>query len=113
MTDADHPPTNPLHALSEDYAFLMENQWIARLPEVRETSPGAAPDELIVYYMRHGPLSPQCLRPATWLPREDVTDYVGTELLPQMVEAFRVQSDEWGFPWTPAWISYRRKTRNG
>ena len=107
VTDADHPAANPLYILSQDYAFLMENQWIARLPEVREASPGAAPDELIVYYCDMFPFRKDDLDPNTWLPREKVTAYVGTELVPQMVEAFRVQSDEWGFPWTDAWTSYR------
>jgi hypothetical protein len=107
VTDANHPPTDPLYTLSEDDAFLMESQWVARLPEVREESPGAAPDELIVYYCDMFPFRKDRKDPTTWLPREDVTAYVGTELLPQMVEAFRVQTDEWGFPWTPAWISYR------
>jgi hypothetical protein len=107
VTDADHPMTDPLHTSSGEYAFLMENQWVARLPKVYEESPGAAPDKLIVYYADMFPFRQDVADPATWLPREKVTDYVGTELLPQMVEAFRVQSDEWGFPWTLAWTSYR------
>jgi hypothetical protein len=32
---------------------------------------------------------------------------VGAELVPALVEAFRVESDEWGFPWHDEWISYR------
>jgi len=44
---------------------------------------------------------------ATWLAREDVPDYVGAELVPRMVEAFRVQSEDWGFPWYDAWTSFR------
>jgi hypothetical protein len=107
VTDADHPATDPAYAFGEDYAFLMESQWVARLPEVDEQSPGAAPDELIVYYADMIPFRQDAGDPATWLPREEVTDYVGTELLPQMVEAFRVQTDEWGYPWYPAWTSRR------
>jgi hypothetical protein len=96
----------PLH-IEEDYAFLLENQWIAPLPQVEEAAVGAAPDELIVYYADMFPFRKNTRDPATWLPREDVTDYVGTELVPRMIEAFRVQTDEWGFPWYDAWTSYR------
>jgi hypothetical protein len=107
VTDIDHPSTNPLYAFSQEYAFLMENQWVVQLPEVHEASLGAAPDELVVYYCDMFPFRKDDADPGTWLPREAVTAYVGTELVPQMAEAFRVQSDEWGFPWTDAWTSYR------
>jgi hypothetical protein len=103
----NHSVANPLHAFSEDYAFLMENQWIAPLPEVQEESAGAAPDELIVYYCDMFPFQKSIHDPTTWLPRRDVTAYVGSELVPQMVEAFRIQTDEWGFTWYHAWTSYR------
>lgn len=99
-------PRHPLH-IDQDYAFLMENHWIAPLPEVEEAAMGAAPDELIVYYADMFPFRKNARDPATWLPREDVSDYVRTDLVPRMVEAFRVQTDEWGFPWYPAWTSYR------
>jgi hypothetical protein len=107
VTDADHPTANPLYAFRKDYAFLMENQWVAQLPEGREDFPGAAPDELVVYYCDMFPFRRDVADPSTWLPREEVTAYVGAELLPPMVEAFRVQTDVWGFPWTSAWTSYR------
>jgi hypothetical protein len=107
VLDMNHPITNPLRALGTDYAFLMENQWVARLPEVQEESAGAAPDELIVYYCDMFPFQKSIHDPTTWLPREDVPDYVHTELAPQMIEAFRVQTDDWGFAWYHAWTSYR------
>jgi hypothetical protein len=90
-----------------DHAFLMENQWIAPLPQVWEASPGAAPDELIVYYADTFPFQKNTRDPATWVAREDVPGYVHIELIPRMVEAFRIQADEWEFPWYPAWTSYR------
>jgi hypothetical protein len=107
VIDTNHPMTNPLYTFSGDYASLMENQWIARLPKVQEESAGAAPDELIVTYCDMFPFQKSVNDPSTWLPRKQVTDYVGTQLLPLMVEAFRVQTDEWGFPWYQAWTSYR------
>jgi hypothetical protein len=107
VTDVDHPLADPLHAFGEDYAFLMENQWIAPLPEVQETSTGAAPDELVVFYCDMFPFQKSIVDLTTWLLREDVTDYVRTALIPQMVEGFRVQTDAWGFPWYHTWTSYR------
>ena len=98
MTDEGHPLTQPAYRLSADYAFLMENQWIAPLPEVSEGSTGAAPDELVVYYCDMVPFRANPHEPATWVPRDKVTEYVGRELVPQMVEAFRVQTRRVGFP---------------
>ena len=108
VTDAVHLPTSPLAALNGEYAFLMDSQWIAPLPKVRETAPGAAPDELIVHYIDTVPFCRNAYDRATCLPREDLTSFVGAELLPRMIETYRVQSDEWGLAWTPAWVSYRR-----
>jgi len=107
VVDANHPQAAPRQAFSADDALLLEDQWIARLPPVLEESAGAAPDELIVYYLNMVPFRMIPDEPTTRLPREEVTAYVGNELVPRMVEAFRVQTDEWGFPWYHAWTSYR------
>jgi hypothetical protein len=84
----------------------MESQWVARLPQVQEHSLGAAPDELIVRYCDMFPFRVKDGE-NPWLPREAVDDFVGMELLPEMVEAYRVQTDEWGFPWYAEWTSFR------
>jgi hypothetical protein len=107
VTDVNHPITHPRHAFGGDHALLMENQWIERLPQVQEESDGAAPDELIVYYCDMFPFQKSTQDATTRLLREDVPGYVHAELIPQMVEAFRVQTDDWGFPWHQAWTSYR------
>jgi hypothetical protein len=107
VVDANHPPADPRHAFSADYAFLLENQWVAPLPPVQEESAGAAPDELNVYYTDMLPFKRIPHDATTRLPRENVTAYVCTELVPGMIEAFRLQTDEWGFPWYQAWTSYR------
>ena len=107
VTDAHHPATNPRYTFSRDYAFLMENQWVAPLPEVREASVGAAPDELVVYYCDMFPFRRDDDNPTTWLPRERVEGYIRAELIPAMAEAYRVQTDVWGFPWYEEWTSYR------
>jgi hypothetical protein len=107
LIDAQHPAASPRHTLSRDYAFLMENQWVAPLPEVREASAGAAPDELVVYYCDMFPVRRDNDSPATWLPRERVEGYIRAELIPAIIQAYRVQTDVWAFPWYEEWSSYR------
>jgi hypothetical protein len=107
VVDADHPGGAPLHAFGADHAFLMEDQWAVPLPPVQETSESAAPDELVVYACDMFPFQKNRNDPTTWLPRQDVPHYVQAELIPRMVEAFRAQTDDWGFPWHDAWTSFR------
>ena len=99
--------SNPQHVFSEEFALLMENQWVVPLPDVQEGSEGAAPDELVVFYCDMFPFQKSIRDKATWLPRHDVPKLVRDELIPRMVEAFHVQTDVWGFPWHQAWTSYR------
>lgn len=102
--------------VGEDPAFLMENQWIARLPEVQEQSEGAALDELIVHYCDMFPFrkSPSYMNYiSTQLRRKEVWPYARTELVPAFIEAFRAQSSGWGFAWDDAWTSFRPETVSG
>jgi hypothetical protein len=41
------------------------------------------------------------------VPRARLSDYLRTELIPAMVEAVQVQTDDWGFPWFPEWTGHR------
>jgi len=107
VTGGQQPTTGPLHASGQDHAFLLEDQWIVPLPEVQQASPGAAPDELVVYFCDMFPFRRDRHDAATWLPRETVPSYVRGELIPAIVEAYQVQTDEWGFPWYAEWTSYR------
>ncbi|MGD8599482.1 MAG: hypothetical protein PVJ26_20890 [Anaerolineae bacterium] len=107
VTDAQQPVTDARYAFSQDYAFLMESQWIVPLPEVREASPGAAPEELIIYYCDMFPFRRDVRDASTWLSREKVSGYIHSELIPGMIEAYRVQTDDWGFPWYPEWTGHR------
>ena len=107
VIDAGDPAAGPEYTFGAEYGFLMEDQWVAQLPPVREASPGAAPDELIVHFCDMFPFQKNAQDPATWLPRADVPRYVGAELVPRMIQAFRVENDEWGFSWHEAWTSYR------
>jgi hypothetical protein len=96
-----------LYELSQDYAFLMESRWVSPLPDVPEESAGAAPDELVIYYCDMTPFQKDIQDPNTRIARQAVKDYVGADLLPRMVAAFRLQSQDWGFHWVQAWRSYR------
>jgi hypothetical protein len=98
---------NELHTYVEDYAFLLENQWRVPLPRVLETTPGAAPDELLVYYYDMIPFQSNLKDPDSQIPRQAVDRYIQTELIPAMVEAFQRQSDIWGFPWYAEWHNFR------
>ena len=100
---------NRLQTYVNDYAFLMENQWRAPLPEVLEATPGAAPDELLVYYYDMMPFQTDLRDPDTQIPRQEVDQYIQTELIPAMVEAFQIQSDIWQFPWYEEWRNFRRE----
>jgi hypothetical protein len=107
LWDEAHPPAEPRLAYRDDFAFLLENQMLAPLPQVQEESPGSAPDELVVYYCDMFPFRQRIGDSATWLQRDEVGDHLQAELVPAMTEAFRVQTDDWGFPWSPAWTGYR------
>jgi hypothetical protein len=102
-----HPQDDPLARLSVDHALLMENQWVTQLPPVAELAPGAAPEELALYSCDMFPLRKTIGSPDTWVPREELPSYLDSELIPAMVAAFELQTEVWGFPWHPAWTSYR------
>jgi hypothetical protein len=91
------------NGFSTPYAFLMENQLIRDLPDVSEESPGAAPDWLKIYYCDMFPFGRDAGDPTTWKLRADVPDYVRFQLAPAITESFRMQTDDWGFPWYEGW----------
>lgn len=101
------PSGNILREISEDYAFLMENQWRVPLPNVLEASPNAAPEALLIYFYDMIPFQTNLRDPYTQIPRQEVQRYIQTELIPAMVEAFRIQSDLWELPWYREWFNYR------
>lgn len=103
-TTGDRPPAFDYR---QDFAFLMENQWVAELPEVLEEAPGAAPDEMVIYYNDMFPFERDSNDPATRLRREQLDGYLQNELVPAMVAAFRTQTNEWHFPWYASWKGYR------
>ena len=101
------PKGNILREINAEYAFLMENQWRVPLPKVLEASPGAAPNELLIYYCDMIPFQADLRDPDTQIPRQDVGRYVQTELIPAMTDAFETQTNLWGLPWYKEWSNYR------
>lgn len=97
----------PIMTIEEDYAFLMESQWIAQLPEVREESVSAAPNELIVYFCDMFPFQKSVRDDSTRLLRNEIHNYIHNDLGPGMLEVFRIQSSDWGFIWYGDWTSSR------
>jgi hypothetical protein len=100
---------NWLQTYVDDFAFLIENQWRVPLPQVLEATPGAAPDELLIYYYDMIPFQSNLRDPDTRIPRMEVDRYIQTELIPAMVEAFEIQSNVWQFPWFEEWHNFRRE----
>ncbi len=112
IADEGLSASGPVYTYSEDYAFLMENEWIASL-EGEQTAPGSpGPEELIVYYCDMFVFQHDLEDPTSRLGREKVPHYVQNELVPVMLEAFLVQTVDWGFPWEQAWTSYRAEDGN-
>jgi len=103
VTDADN---TPLYTFEEDYAFLMESQWVAQLPEVSEEMAGAAPDELVIYYCDMFPFRKRLVNDSTQLRKDQIHQFVQSELVPAMKAAFYSQSQRWDFVWYQAWTSY-------
>jgi hypothetical protein len=98
---------NILREINAEYAFLMENQWRVPLPKVLEASPGAAPNELLIYYYDMSPFQADLRDPDTQIPRQGVARYIQTELIPAMMDAFETQTNLWGLPWYKEWSNYR------
>ncbi len=94
----DVSTARPVTTIRIEHAFLMENQWVA--PLMGAGSHG--PQELIVYYCDMFPFQRDA---GSRLPRTVVAEFVQNELLSQMVEAVRLQTDGWGFNWD-GWVSY-------
>ena len=108
VTDYDYPESDTLYSSSKEVAFLLENQWKAVLPDFDQADGEGGPRELVVYYNDMYPLRRDIHNQNTWIPREQITKYVGDELVPAMVTAFEKQSAEWGFSWSKTWNSYRQ-----
>lgn len=107
VLDPSRPGSRLAYVLTEDHALLLENEWRVALPDVLEEAEGAAPDELLVFYCDMFPA--RRIRPGRepWIPRQELSAFVGQQFVPSAVEAFRLQADVWHFPWYLAWTSHR------
>ncbi|MEA3440914.1 MAG: hypothetical protein U9R58_11595 [Chloroflexota bacterium] len=96
-----------LGSFSSDFAFLLENQWLATLPQVLEEAHGAAPDNLVIYYCDMFPFQATKNDLSRRLTRDQIEPFIRDILAPAMLEAFRTQSNDWGFIWYPEWVNSR------
>jgi hypothetical protein len=103
------PSGLPLYHFSADFAFLMENQWIVPLGDVFGNHKGEGPSELAIFYCDMFPFGTDLSLSASQnrMPRNLVDDFIGTELAPALKDAYRLQTQVWGFAWNKEWVSYR------
>ncbi len=94
----DGSTSRPVSSSRIEHAFLLENQWVTTL----ESNAAHSPKETVVYYCDMFPFQRDA---SSRLPRAAVTGFVQHELVPQMVEAVRLQTDGWGFRWDE-WVSF-------
>lgn len=85
-----------------DYAFLLENQWVAPL----QAPESAGPQELLVYYTDMTPFQVNSFDPQGRLARQEVNGYIETVVIPGMQAVFALQQS-WGFEWHPEWRGFR------
>ena len=102
LAGTEHPYNDPLFQYSQEFAFLMENQWLVELTG----APGAAPSELMLYYYDMLPFQSGAGEPPGKFRREAINDYIKSELIPAMQTAFLTVSKTWGFRWHPEWRSF-------
>jgi hypothetical protein len=89
-----------------DYAFLLENQWVAQL----QTPEQAGPQELLVFYTDMTPFQINSFDRGGRLPRREVNRYIEENIIPGMVSIFELQKS-WGFVWYPEWRGFRPEGR--
>jgi hypothetical protein len=90
--------------VSQDYAFLMEQQLVLQLEGLKGASD---PDELAVYYTDTTPFQARSRDLSTRMKRSEVPLFVRNELAPAMVDAVNLQTNGWGFSWSQGWKTYR------
>lgn len=91
----------------EDYAFLMESQWVVDLPLEIGDPAGAGPRELIVYYMDMTPFQSDTFTVEGRFARQAVHPYIKSVVVPGMVGIIKHETQQWGFSWSADWRGYR------
>lgn len=87
-------------AILQDYAFLMENQWMEPLPTVQEDPVGSAPDSVLIYYTDMIPFAADTTNRATFLPRASVPAYISETVASVITGTFGTEVNDWGMgPW--------------
>jgi hypothetical protein len=96
-----------LASYSADFAFLLENQWIAPIEVIPGKANLTGVTDLAIYYSDMFPFGTSIHSPEYRLPRQQVDEFIQVELVPAMLESIRTQTEGWGFTWHEEWVSYR------
>lgn len=100
-------PSNRAESVVEvDYAFLLENQWVAPLAS-GSAVPEAGPQELVVFYNDMTPYQTDTYQPGNRLERKNINRYIGNVIVPAMLEIIHLETETWGVDWDPAWQGHR------
>ena len=107
ITDQPDRLSHLVYEFHQEYAFLIEDQWLVELPNVHGDFSGAAPGELLLYYYDMLPFHDTRGGSQFQIPRAAINEYLVAELIPAMQAAFLTESEHWGLRWHPEWRSYR------
>lgn len=99
VRDESQPESRPLISVSQEYALLLERQWIAPLDD------SSGPRELAIYFCDMLLFEGVSRTASGRLLRADVPGYIQTEIVPLMLAAVRLQTEGWGFSWK-GWESF-------
>ncbi len=91
----------------QDYAFLLESQWVVDLPLEIGVPAGAGPRQLVIYYTDMTPFQSDTFTVEGRLPRQAVNSYIETIVAPGMLAIIKQEAINWRFPWSSAWRGYR------
>ena len=109
ITSLDQNKENPIYHFHQNYAFLIENQWITSLPKVNNDPNDATPSRLIIYYYDTLADVDEMGNILTSLEEKSTTDFIISKLVPEIQAAFIKTIVEWKFPWYSEWRSYRHE----
>lgn len=104
FADLSEQGSEVIRVVSQDYAFLMEQQVILPLEGLNGISD---PAQLALYFTDTAPFQVRSRDLSTRMKRSEVPVFVRNELAPAMVEAVNLQTRVWGFSWSEGWKIYR------
>lgn len=96
-----------IQTIHYDYAFLLEHQVVLPLDEPGGLVSEVGPEEIVVHFADMFPFQRDIHDNSTRMNREYVLDFVQNQLAPSLVAAVHMQTENWGFSWSEAWMAFR------